>query len=66
MNIRIDEGHHDKRSWEPWSQEEIKVFFDSIVKYGRNWALIAKEIGTKRQEQVIIIPVILTFSTIIQ
>jgi hypothetical protein len=36
------------------------------VKYGRNWALIAKEIGTKRQEQVIIIPVILTFSTIIQ
>jgi hypothetical protein len=52
MNIRIDEGHHDKRSWEPWSQEEIKVFFDSIVKYGRNWALIAKEIGTKRQEQV--------------
>eukprot|EP00029_Vermamoeba_vermiformis_P007129 TRINITY_DN2993_c0_g1_i1.p1 TRINITY_DN2993_c0_g1~~TRINITY_DN2993_c0_g1_i1.p1 ORF type:complete len:575 (+),score=95.42 TRINITY_DN2993_c0_g1_i1:76-1800(+) len=52
MNIRIDEGHHDKRSWEPWSQEEIKTFFDSIVKYGRNWALIAKEIGTKRQEQV--------------
>jgi hypothetical protein len=58
MNIKIDEGVHERRSWEPWSPEEIKVFFDSIVKYGRNWALIAKEIGTKRQEQVIIFAMI--------
>jgi len=63
MNIRIDEGYHDKRSWEPWSQDEIKIFFDSIVKHGRNWALIAKEICTKRREQVIIIRNVISFLT---
>lgn len=42
----------ERRSWEPWSDKENQLFFDALSRNSRNWAEIAKEIGTKRQEQV--------------
>jgi hypothetical protein len=46
------EASSEKRSWEPWTPQENRIFFESLIKHGRSWSNIAKDIGTKRQEQV--------------
>jgi hypothetical protein len=51
------EATNERRSWEPWTPQEIQIFFESLLKHGRSWSNIAKDIGTKRQEQVEIFPV---------
>jgi hypothetical protein len=59
MNPKNDnsEATNEKRSWEPWTRQENKIFFESLLKHGRSWSNIAKDIGTKRQEQVEILSV---------
>ena len=47
-----DSGKELRRAWEPWTEKENHVFFDSLVRNSRNWAEIAKDIGTKKKEQV--------------
>lgn len=42
----------EKRTWEPWTEKENQIFFSSIVKNSRNWGEIARDVGTKKQEQV--------------
>lgn len=42
----------ERRSWEPWTDKENSIFFDSLSRNSRNWAEIARDVGTKRQEQV--------------
>eukprot|EP01122_Echinamoeba_exundans_P009015 TRINITY_DN308_c0_g2_i1.p2 TRINITY_DN308_c0_g2~~TRINITY_DN308_c0_g2_i1.p2 ORF type:complete len:564 (-),score=168.08 TRINITY_DN308_c0_g2_i1:2084-3775(-) len=42
----------ERRSWEPWTDKENLIFFDSLSRNSRNWAEIARDVGTKRQEQV--------------
>lgn len=42
----------ERRTWEPWTEKENNIFFESLEKHSRNWAEIAKDIGTKKQEQV--------------
>jgi hypothetical protein len=54
MDIKHEplEATNEKRSWEPWTPHEHRIFFESLLKHGRNWNDIAKDIGTKRQQQV--------------
>jgi len=35
-----------------WTVQENESFFNSVMKNGRNWAQIAKDVGTRKQEQV--------------
>lgn len=42
----------ETRRWEPWTEEENYRFFESLERNSRNWGEIAKDIGTKKQEQV--------------
>lgn len=49
------EHHHgalERRTWEPWTEKENNIFFESLERHSRNWNEIAKDIGTKKQEQV--------------
>jgi hypothetical protein len=45
-------ARQDRRSWEAWTDKENHIFFDSLVRHSRNWAQIAADLVTKRQEQV--------------
>lgn len=52
-----DSSALERRSWEAWNQREECIFFDSLVRNSRNWGAIAADIGSKRSEQVRLIPV---------
>lgn len=51
-NVNTTQGI-EKRTWEPWTEKENQIFFNSIVKNSRNWGEIARDVGTKKQEQVL-------------
>lgn len=46
------QDNFETRRWEPWREEENYRFFESLERNSRNWGEIAKDIGTKKQEQV--------------
>ena len=41
-----------KPKYNPWTEDEHKLFVEAVRKFGKDWQKIAEHVGTRRRDQI--------------